>query len=159
MRRSAAFACILFGCAARLLLRRSWFERVARSLRARSWFCFIGPFESGAREGTRTPNLPITNRLRCQLRHPGSGFTPMRLTQKRSAKADRFQVCGFNCEEGRVVQRASAKPAIHPLRTSPMSSPLMRKVASGRSDMLLHVMATSRYSPRLSTVSSHSTST
>ena len=46
---------------------------------------------AGAREGTRTPNLPITNRLRCQLRHPGSGLslpTGEYPTQKRSAAAD-----------------------------------------------------------------------
>ncbi len=45
---------------------------------------------AGAREGTRTPNLLITNQLRCQLRHPGRVFRIQKRipTQKRSAAAD-----------------------------------------------------------------------
>ena len=96
MRRSTALQPILSDCC----------SAASRSLLA----CSVGSFRSGAREGTRTPNLPITNRLRCQLRHPGSGFTPKRLTQKRSAEADRYSVCRFKCEEGRVRESQLDRP-------------------------------------------------
>ena len=59
----------------------------------------------GAQEGTRTPNLPITNRLRGQLRHLGRG--PLRPFQGANTKTIRRGGSQLSMGEGLAYRKAS----------------------------------------------------
>ncbi len=107
---------------------------------------------AGAREGTRTPNLLITNQLRCQLRHPGrvSRIQKRIPTQKRSAAADQAlsmeRMPSIGKENG--VPRAAHMP--HPSRKIPNSPRfrLPRKARVQRPSLRAHFRAhrpSSRY--------------